>query len=51
MVPSYSLESMIAEIGGYSGLLLGFSAFQLAQLANSALKNREHLCVGCKTTG
>lgn len=40
MVSSYGAVSMVGEIGGYSGLLLGISAFQIASLAGSALEKR-----------
>ncbi len=33
MVYNYDLMSMIAEIGGYSGLLLGISVLDLSKLA------------------
>ena len=45
MVQTYSALSMVAEIGGYSGLFLGFSAFQLACLIRDALANRSCGCL------
>ena len=40
MVTTYGLLSMVAEIGGYSGLLLGVSAFQIASMAAKAMDKK-----------
>ena len=39
---SYGVVSLLAELGGYSGLLLGFSLFQLSQMLGSWI--RRHWC-------
>ena len=38
MEPSFKNFSMVAEIGGYSGLLIGFSVMDLAVVLQSSIE-------------
>ena len=40
---SYDFVSMIAEIGGYTGLLLGISVLDISKIFNNYLSNNQHL--------
>ena len=39
----YSSLSMIAEVGGYVGLLLGISLFKLADVMNALIERYTHV--------
>ena len=40
---SYDFVSMIAEIGGYTGLLLGISVLDISKILNNHLSNNQNL--------
>lgn len=40
---SYDFVSMIAEIGGYTGLLLGISVLDISKILNNYLSNNQNL--------
>ena len=40
---SYDFVSMIAEIGGYTGLLLGISVLDISKILNNYLSNNQSL--------
>ena len=40
---SYDFVSMIAEIGGYTGLLLGISVLEISKIINNYLSNNQSL--------